>query len=223
LISLDPYLLYVFCFFVGSIPSAFILARVFKGIDLRFVGSGSLGASNIGVQVGRLWMVPVILFDLLVKGMSPVLLAQTVLSSGLHDFSLAIAPLIVLVCHNWCCCLKFDGGRGILVLIGSLMLLAPEICATVLVTGLCVSLVTRNVPLTVLVGLMIMPFVALLWDAGLSVLVFTILAILVVLLKRILGNRGRRAKDISRMKLLVNRILFDRDITSRIEWINGRC
>jgi len=92
-----------------------------------------------------------------------------------------------------------------------------------LVVGLCVSLVTRNVPLTVLVGLMIMPFVALLWDAELSVLVFTILAILVVLLKRILGNRGRRAKDISRMKLLVNRILFDRDITSRIEWINGRC
>ena len=212
----------MFCFFVGSIPSAFILARVLNGIDLRFVGSGSLGASNIGVQVGRLWMVPVILFDLLVKGMSPVLLAQKVLSSGLHDFSLAIAPLIVLVCHNWCCCLKFDGGRGILVLIGSLMLLAPEICATVLVTGLCVSLVTRNVPLTVLVGLMIMPFVALLWDAGLSVLVFTILAILVVLLKRILGNRGRREKDISRMKLLVNRILFDRDITSRIEWINGR-
>ena len=213
----------MFCFFVGSIPSAFILARVLKGIDLRFVGSGSLGASNIGVQVGRLWMVPVILFDLLVKGMSPVLLAQTVLSSSLHDFSLAIAPLIVLVCHNWCCCLKFDGGRGILVLIGSLMSLAPGICATVLVTGLCVSLVTRNVPLTVLVGLMIMPFVALLWDAGLSVLVFTILAILVVLLKRILGNRGRRAKDISRMKLLVNRILFDRDITGRIEWINGRC
>ena len=213
----------MFCFFVGSIPSAFILARVFKGIDLRFVGSGSLGASNIGVQVGRLWIVPVILFDLLVKAMSPVLLAQTVLSSGLHDFSLAIAPLIVLVCHNWCCCLKFDGGRGILVLIGSLMLLAPEICATVLVTGLCVSLVTRNVPLTVLVGLMMMPFVALLWDADLSVLVFTILAILVVLLKRILGNRGRRAKDISRMKLLVNRILFDRDITNRIEWINGKC
>ena len=212
----------MFCFFVGSIPSAFILARVLKGIDLRFVGSGSLGASNIGVQVGRLWMVPVILFDLLVKGMSPVLLAQTVLSSSLHDFSLAIAPLIVLVCHNWCCCLKFDGGRGILVLIGSLMLLAPGICATVLVTGLCVSLVTRNVPLTVLVGLMMMPFVALLWDADLSVLVFTILAILVVLLKRILGNRGRRAKDTSRMKLLVNRILFDRDITSRIEWINGR-
>ena len=223
MISLDPYLLYGFCFFVGSIPSAFILARVFKGIDLRFVGSGSLGASNIGVQVGRLWMVPVILFDLIVKGMSPVLLAQTVLSSGLHDFSLAIAPLIVLVCHNWCCCLKFDGGRGILVLIGSLMLLAPGICATVLVVGLCVSLVTRNVPLTVLVGLMIMPFVALLWNADLSVLVFTILAILVVLLKRILGNRGRRAKDISRMKLLVNRILFDRDITSRIEWINGSC
>ena len=139
------------------------------------------------------------------------------------DFSLAIAPLIVLVCHNWCCCLKFDGGRGILVLIGSLMLLAPGICATVLVTGLCVWLVTRNVPLTVLVGLMMMPFVALLWDADLSVLVFTILAILVVLLKRILGNRGRRAKDTSRMKLLVNRILFDRDITSRIEWINGRC
>ena len=213
----------MFSFFVGSIPSAFIVARVLKGIDLRFVGSGSLGASNIGVQVGRLWIVPVILFDLLVKAMSPVLLAQTVLSSGLHDFSLAIAPLIVLVCHNWCCCLKFDGGRGILVLIGSLMLLAPGICATVLVTGLCVSLVTRNVPLTVLVGLMMMPFVALLWDADLSVLVFTILAILVVLLKRILGNRGRRAKDTSRMKLLVNRILFDRDITSRIEWINGRC
>ena len=213
----------MFCFFVGSIPSAFILARVLKGIDLRFVGSGSLGASNIGVQVGRLWMVPVILFDLLVKGMFPVLLAQTVLSSGLEGFSLAVAPLIVLVCHNWCWCLKFEGGRGVLVLIGSLVLLAPAVCATILVTGLCMWIVTRNVPLTVLVGLMIMPFVALLWDAGLSVLVFTILAILVVLLKRILGNRGRRAKDISRMKLLVNRILFDRDITSRIEWINGRC
>ncbi len=213
----------MFSFFVGSIPSAFILARVLKGIDLRFVGSGSLGASNIGVQVGRVWMVPVILFDLLVKGMAPVLLGQTVLSSGLHDSSLAIVPLVVLICHNWCCCLKFDGGRGILVLIGSLMLLAPGVCATVLVTGLCMWLVTKNVPLTVLVGLMIMPFVALIWDAGLSVLLFTTLAILVVLLKRVLGNRGRRAKDVSRRKIIVNRILFDRDITNRIEWINGKC
>ena len=217
---MDAFLLYVYAFSLGSVPSAYILARVLKGIDLRLVGSGTLGASNIGVQIGRIWMVPVILFDLVGKGMSPVLLGQTLLASDLESFSVVIAPVIALIGHNWCLCLKFDGGRGILVVIGSAMVLAPEVCGVLLVSLLCVWIVTRNVPFSVLVSLMMMPFGAWALNGDPRIFVFTALAVVLVLVKRVSGNRGRQAKYVSKRSMLVNRILFDRDIANRLDWIN---
>lgn len=217
---LEAFFLYVYAFCLGSVPSAYILARVSKGIDLRLVGSGTLGASNVGVQIGRMWMVPVVLFDLVAKGMSPVWLGQTLLASNLDSFSVAIAPVLALLGHNWCLWLKLDGGRGILVVIGSVMVLAPVVCGVLLVSLLCVWIVTRNVPFSVLVSLMMTPFAAWALNGDLRILVFTALAVVLVLVKRVSGNRGRSKKYVSRRSMLVNRILFDRDIANRLDWIN---
>ena len=217
---LDAIPLYICAFCLGSIPSAYIVARVLKDIDLRTVGSGNLGASNIGAQIGKKWVAPVVLFDLVGKGMSPVLLSQTGVLPYIDGYSVAIAALISLIGHNWCCFLKFDGGRGILVVLGSLAVFEPLFCLVMLISGLCVWFVTKNVPLSVLIGLILMPLGAMLWNCESGVVFFTVIAVLLVLAKRILGNRGRKVDCRSTRKVLVNRILFDRDISDRLEWIN---
>ena len=54
-------------YLVGSIPTAYIIARFLKGIDIRKVGSGNVGGSNVAVQVGKFPAAAVLLFDI-VKG-----------------------------------------------------------------------------------------------------------------------------------------------------------
>ena len=78
----------------------------------------------------------------------------------MDSFRVASAPGLALLGHNWCLWLKVDGGRGILVVIGSVMVLAPVVCGVLLVSLLCVWIVTRNVPFSVLVSLMMTPFAA---------------------------------------------------------------
>ena len=74
--SLKIALVLVFGYLLGSVTSAYIVGRVVKGVDLRKVGSGTVGASNVYYNVGRFWILPVGVFDLLVKGLAPIFLAR---------------------------------------------------------------------------------------------------------------------------------------------------
>ena len=65
----------------GSFPTGYLLVRLLKGIDIRTVGSGNIGATNVGRCVGRFWAVAVSVADML-KGGLAVLLVRELASSG---------------------------------------------------------------------------------------------------------------------------------------------
>ena len=54
----------LFGYLVGSIPTAYLVARMMKGIDIRTVGSGNVGGSNVWLHAGKLPSVATLLFDL---------------------------------------------------------------------------------------------------------------------------------------------------------------
>ncbi len=112
LVLLVTFIAYLF----GSIPSAYIVSRLMKGVDIREAGDGRLGATATYRRVGLTGGIIAGLMDLS-KGGAAVVLAQGL---GLPLFAVLLAGLAVVVGHNWSIFLHFKGGKGALTIYGVL-------------------------------------------------------------------------------------------------------
>ncbi|HLY10646.1 MAG TPA: glycerol-3-phosphate 1-O-acyltransferase PlsY [Planctomycetota bacterium] len=110
----------LFSYFVGAIPSGYILVKLKTGKDVRTLGSGNIGATNVARALGTPWFIPVFLFDFL-KGFAPVFwLAPWVAarwkcgSCAAPTVSLAVlCALLSMLGHMWPIYLGFRGGKGV--------------------------------------------------------------------------------------------------------------
>ena len=96
-------------YLLGSIPSGWLAGRWLKGIDLRELGSGSTGATNVLRQVGKGPALVVFLTDV-GKGAAAVLIARAL---GLDDWIQVLAGLTALAGHIWPVWLNFKGGKAV--------------------------------------------------------------------------------------------------------------
>ena len=96
-------------YLLGSIPSGWLAGRWLKGIDLRELGSGSTGATNVLRQVGKGPALVVFLIDV-GKGAAAVLIARAL---GLGDWIQVLAGLTALAGHIWPVWLGFKGGKAV--------------------------------------------------------------------------------------------------------------
>ncbi|MEC9308670.1 MAG: glycerol-3-phosphate acyltransferase [Chloroflexota bacterium] len=212
--------LYLYAFVVGSFPSAYIMARIVKGMDLRQCGSGSLGISNVVTHLGKAWIIPICVLDVGLKGASPVLMGMFVFHLNSSNFLLIVAPLIALIGHNWCFVLKLRGGRGISVIVGSLIIIDPLLTLVGSLMFVVAWFVTRkNVPISVLLALLFLPMASLGLDRGISVTAFLITGLFLTVSKRLLGNGESKLSNAPGHAIWRNRLFLDRDIADRNEWI----
>ena len=135
-------------YLLGSVPFGFLIARA-KGYDLRTLGSGNIGATNVFRAVSKPLGLLTFALDFL-KGfcgvtLIPVLAARvtgvTTEGMGLAVFCGALA----VVGHNWSCFLKFKGGKGIATSAGLLMGLTPAGVGIAFAVWLVLFLTTRYV------------------------------------------------------------------------------
>jgi len=127
----------VVSYLLGSIPTAYLFARVTKGIDIRQHGSGNVGATNAFRVLGKLAGTIVLLIDIL-KG----ILATTLVADFFQFNSVlgrVVLGAVVVAGHNWTIFLQFKGGKGIATSLGVLIGIAttivsirPVLLATVL-------------------------------------------------------------------------------------------
>lgn len=103
-------------YLLGSIPSAYLVGRLLKGLDIREAGDGRLGAAATYRRVGLAGGLIVGLMDL-AKGAAAVFLAQVL---GFPLLVVLLAGLAVVVGHNWSIFLRFKGGKGALTICGVL-------------------------------------------------------------------------------------------------------
>lgn len=96
-------------YFMGSVPTGYILAKVLRGIDIRTIGSGNIGATNAGRLLGRKWAIAIALFDML-KGGIIVLIASFFTSDPLI---LALTGVMSVIGHDYTVWLRFRGGKGV--------------------------------------------------------------------------------------------------------------
>jgi glycerol-3-phosphate acyltransferase PlsY len=116
------YVLIVLSYLAGSIPSSFIVAKIFHGIDLRQHGSGNLGATNAFRVLGAKSAVPVLIADI-GKGLLPVLLFPQLVPAA-FGWTLAYGAGAILG-HMFSVWVGFRGGKGIATSAGVLVGLAP--------------------------------------------------------------------------------------------------
>jgi glycerol-3-phosphate acyltransferase PlsY len=141
-------------YLTGAIPFGFLVYRWATGTDIRTVGSGNIGATNVGRLLGFRFFVLVFLLDLL-KGFVPVLGVPLVLRGlGMTppaDLGLFVA-LAAILGHNFPVYLGFKGGKGVATSLGALLALEPLSCAAAAVGFFLVFFLTRYVSLSSIAG-----------------------------------------------------------------------
>jgi len=111
----------VLCYLAGSIPTAYLLVKRVKGVDIRTVGSGNVGASNASRVLGKWGFITVLLADAM-KGFLPV--SFMISYYGQSDYVL-LGGIAVILGHTFTIFLKFKGGKGVATALGVFIALAP--------------------------------------------------------------------------------------------------
>jgi glycerol-3-phosphate acyltransferase PlsY len=117
-------------YLLGSIPTAYFFGKVLKGIDIRKVGSGNVGATNALRVLGKGAGITVLLLDILKGLIAVTLLADFFVQRPVlwQVQNLRIIMGLCCICgHNWTIFLQFKGGKGIATTLGVLLGLALRI------------------------------------------------------------------------------------------------
>ena len=188
-------------YLLGSIPFAYITARLRKGIDIKQVGSGNVGALNVYREIGPAFGFGVLVADV-VKGALAILIARWL---GLSDIWLCVAGFAAVVGHNWPVFLGFKGGRGAATVMGVLIPLVPIQFAIGFGIAVVVVVITSNIRLG-MIGLAFIPLIAWLFDKELIFVFYSLVLFLFLVIRTVVGLKGELAKAGEKKGLI-----FDRD------------
>lgn len=210
----------VIAYLLGSIPTAYLAARWCAGVDIRKVGTGNVGSSNVLHTVSKWVAIPVLLFDV-AKGALAVLIA---LLLGLDTLMQVTAGIAAIIGHNWPIFLGFRGGRGIATSLGVILFMAPPVGIIILI-GSYLFAPFKQHGLGVFVVVFLMPFMS--WfiagpfgidERGQVTLGFAVIAG-IIFARRLIHRRSELSRTTPAAELIFNRLLFDRDISSRELWL----
>jgi glycerol-3-phosphate acyltransferase PlsY len=129
---------FVAAYFLGSIPTSWLVVKLVTGKDLRELGSGNLGATNLYRQLGWKWAVPAAIIDV-AKGAIPVLVFAPEAGGG--PLLAALLGITAVLGHVFSVFVKFKGGKGVATGAGVMLGFAPwAVLASAALWGLIVRL-----------------------------------------------------------------------------------
>ena len=143
-------------YIIGSIPTGYIIVKALKGEDIRNIGSGSTGATNVKRVLGKKWFFAVMILDA-IKGALPVFLA---IKFGGYS-SLGILPVLcavaVLIGHSKSVFLNFTGGKSVASGVGTLLALNWQVGLLVAVIWAVITYFTKYVSVGSIIALWLSP------------------------------------------------------------------
>lgn len=194
-------------YLLGSMPSAYIATRLVTGKDIRQIGGGNVGGLNVFREVGPWPALAAGIVDVS-KGVAAVAIAYWLLH--LPPTFVMLAGIASVIGHNWMVFLKFRGGKGMGATFGALAVLLPVYRypqGLLIFLGIILVpfLITRNVALSMGVGLVALPFI--IW-LGMNSGIGTIMAVivgLVIAIKFLPTARAAWAKSQSKKDFIFDR------------------
>ena len=152
----------ILAYLIGSIPTGYIIVKLKTGQDIRQVGSGSTGATNVKRVLGKKWFFIVMLLDAL-KGALPVLISKYFLSAGMlldpYGIYAVACAVFVIVGHSKPVFLGFKGGKSVASGVGTILALSPLAGLIIALIWGAVTYISRYVSLGSIVALVLSPFI----------------------------------------------------------------
>lgn len=188
----------VIAYLIGSIPTGYIIVKSKTGEDIRTIGSGSTGATNVKRVLGKNWFFITLLLDAF-KGALPVILAKTLITAG---SSVGLAPVLaaiaVIVGHSKSCFLNFNGGKSVASGVGTILALNWTVGLIIAVIWAIITYSTKYVSVGSIIALLLSPVLMFLFKNPVAYIFYCALgAIYIVYLHRenikrlIAGNENK--------------------------------
>jgi glycerol-3-phosphate acyltransferase PlsY len=168
-------------YFLGSIPTGFVWCKA-RGIDIRKVGSGNIGATNVMRALGKPIGITVLLIDA-AKGFVPVFAAPAFFPQADRTVLEIVCCVAVVAGHNWTCWLKFKGGKGIATSAGALLAMLPLPLLCVLAIWGIVFAASRYVSLASIAAAAALPVATWLIKHDRTFIIFTVILAAVAIYK----------------------------------------
>ena len=163
-------------YMLGSIPAAFIVTKLRKGIDIREIGRGNMGAANVMREVGIWEGVIVVVVDV-GKGVAAIIVGQAL---GVSQLWLLVAGGAAVLGHSFPVYIGFRGGKGVATVIGVVLVLSP------VVTGIACGIIgvallfTRNVFASIVIAAPFFPLLMWLVEKSPTLVLFAVIIVLFI-------------------------------------------
>jgi glycerol-3-phosphate acyltransferase PlsY len=152
---LFPILAALISYLIGAVPFGLFFGRIFSNIDVRSVGSGNIGATNVLRAAGKKAAAMTLLADCL-KGLLPVVAVNYIF----HDDAITgLTGAASILGHNYPIYLAFKGGKGVATSFGVVLAVAPWIGVTCLITWLVAARIWRYSSLSALISFALFPII----------------------------------------------------------------
>ena len=173
-------------YLIGSFPTSFIMARALKGVDIRQVGSGNAGATNVFRSVGKLPALITLIVDI-AKGIFVVTVlanfSYLYLENLDYDFYRSFLGLMAVCGHIWPIWLKFKGGKGVATTLGVAIGLAPVALLPSLIIWLIIFFTTNYVSLASILALITFPMFAVSFSQPIYLVLMSVVICLISIFK----------------------------------------
>lgn len=174
----------VVAYLIGSIPTGYLIVKAKTGQDIRTIGSGSTGATNVKRVLGKKWFFTVMVLDA-IKGMVPVLIAKYLTFGDSLGLVAVVSAVMVIIGHSKPLFLGFKGGKSVASGIGTIYALNFYVGLILTVVWSIITYFTKYVSVGSIVALICAPFLMYFLKNPIGYTVYaTIAAIYIVYLHR---------------------------------------
>ena len=140
--NLDVFYVFVYSYFLGSIPFGLIITKKFLGKDIRDIGSGNIGTTNVLRTGNKSLAAATLLFDVL-KGYVSIIIAYKYFNELVY-----LSALTCFIGHIFPIWLKFKGGKGVATYLGIILGVSFELSIIFCVVWLLIAIIFRSVSYT---------------------------------------------------------------------------
>ena len=186
-------------YLVGSIPTAYVFARLLRGVDIRQYGSGNVGATNAFRVIGKPAAIIILAIDIFKGYMAATFLANSFLyitPATRPELYQVLCGLAAIAGHNWPVFLKFKGGKGVATSAGVVIGLIPKIFWLGFLAWTIVFFLTGYVSVASILASVMIPIFTLAFGESTEIIVFmSALCVIIVFKHRSNLKRLRKGEE----------------------------
>lgn len=192
-------ILIILFYFLGSLPFGYLLTKIFGFGDIRNIGSGNVGATNV-LRTGNKYLAFIVLFLDVIKGMVPFIIINLYFSD-MELINTIFLCHFAIIGHIFPIWLKFKGGKGVATYIGFLFGMNLYIGLFFLLIWLFVSFVSRYSSLSSILGSLFVPIFIIFFNSNFYIIIFLSYLSLIIILKHKENVRRLLNKTENKIKL----------------------